>query len=441
MTGRPSRMRPLRGRLSSWPALLLTALLSWTSLTAAAGDTATFVRIASAAVASAPAQADAADFVPTVANLPPGFREDWTDAVGGDIQPTVALRRAFVALDDSRRLVVGVSIGASEAGAQTSMDDQVNQLTRFQGWRFNPSSAFGDSGFRGSRTNPDGGTGTMALFRIQAVTAEIAVYTQGGVSDVALVDNVARLVVERIKMDPDVVTVQAGWPTSPVLVPGKEPAGAPTGSGRAGIPTAPGTEVTGSSSGSPVTGDTVVLFTVTGIDRPWASGNNVPRPPSGMEYLAVEVQIEVVGPTEAIVALTDFSVLTYDGRFWTPVAGRSPGLRTGNVSMAGMARGWLSFMIPTDQPALQLTWRLRTNQPTAPAGDQTLVVPLTEGATATASVGATPPPAGVPVSPPNTAPGAPTTPGSPPAPSSPSTPGGGSGGGGGGGTGGGPRLQ
>ena len=436
MLGWPASRTQTSWRRASWLTALLVALLTSSALLPASA------LVARAAVAAAPAHADAADFVPTVANLPPGFREDWTDAVGGDIQPTAAMRRAFVALDNSRRLVVGVAINATDAEAQTTMDTQVNNLSRFQGWRFTSSNAYGESGFRGTRTNPDGGTGTMALYRVQAVTAEIAVYTEGGVNDISLVDNVARLVHERIETDPDVVTARAGWTRDPVVVPGKDPVVPVAAISLANTQGAPGAEVTGSSSGSPVSGDTIVLLSVTAIDRPW-SGGNAPRPPAGMEYITAELLIETQGSTEAITALTDFSINTYDGRFWTPVPARSPGLRIGNVTMSAPARGWLSFMVPVDQPALQLNWRLRINQPTATGSDQTIVVPLVAGASAQASVGATPPPAGQPVSPPSTSPGAPTSPSAPaPAPAATPTGGGsGSGGGGGGGAGGRPRLQ
>jgi hypothetical protein len=434
---------PGRSQRPRWlavlPALALAiALASGTVLPAA-------VPVALATVAAGPAQADAADFIPTAANLPPGFREEWTDTVGGDIQPTMAIRRAFVALDESRRLVVAASISSSEADAQTAIDTQVNNLSRFQGWRFTPNGAYGDSGFRGTRMNPDGGTGTMALFRVKAVTAEIAVFTRGGVNDIALVDNVARLVFERIQLDPEVTVAQAGWPTQPVVVPGRDPVvpiAAVSGSGIY----APGAEVTGSASGSPVNGDTIVLLTITDVERGWLAGNAT-RPPAGMEYITIGVEVEVNGPTEAIIALTDFAINTYDGRFWTAVSARGPGLRTGNVQTGNPARGWLSFMIPTDQPALQLNWRLRINQPTATGNDQTMVVPIVAGGTAQASVGATPPPAGAPVSPPNTTPANPTGPSATPsAPSQPSSPGGGGSGGGGsggggGGSGGRPRLQ
>ncbi|MCC7371447.1 MAG: hypothetical protein IT306_23715 [Chloroflexi bacterium] len=423
---------------AGWPRMLVAVLLVLgLTLPSAASP-------AQASPAHAPQAAplltDAADFVPSLANLPAGFREDWSDVVGGDVQPTQAIRRAYVALDESRRLVVGATIHPSTATAQTAMDTQVNNLTRFQGWRFTPSSAYGESGFRGTRVNADGGNGTLALYRVNAITAEVAVFTQSGVNDPGLLDNAASLMLKRIKDDADLVTAQAGWPTAPVVVPGKDPE-VPIAIAGETMPGAPGAEVTGSSSGSPVNGDTVVLLTVTAIDRPWNSGGSVPTPPSGMEYLTVEVQIEVAGATDVTTALTDFSVNTYDGRFWTAVSGRSPGLRTGMVSMASPARGWLSFMVPREQPALQLNWRLRIAQPTATGNDQTLVVPLVAGATASASVGTTPPPAGAPVTPPSTSP--PPSANPTPAPGGGSSGGGSSGGGGGGsgGSGGRPRLQ
>lgn len=36
--------------------------------------------------------ADAASYVPSLSNLPPGYREEAVDAVGGDLEPTISLR-------------------------------------------------------------------------------------------------------------------------------------------------------------------------------------------------------------------------------------------------------------------------------------------------------------------------------------------------------------
>lgn len=173
-------------------------------------------------------------------------------------------------------------------------------------------------------------------------------------------------------------------------------------------------EVTGGASGSPVQGDTIVVMTISALDRPWAYAGSAPRPPAGMEYLTVDPTITVDGPTQVPIALTDFWISTFDGRSWSPVSGRSPSLQPGTIASGVPVHGWLTFMIPTDQPALQLTWRLRTSQSLSDQGDsdQTLVIPLTVGAQSQASVGRTAPPAGRPVVLPSSAPGpsAPTPP-------------------------------
>jgi hypothetical protein len=314
------------------------------------------------------------------------------------------------------------------------MDDRLNQLVRFQGWRMVPSDAFGEASYRGSVASNDGVSRDIFLFRVKAVTAELVLASQGG-NDIGLLDNVARLVQERIESESDAVALRPGFPEGPAQLPGREPPGAPTGPG--GI-VAPGAEVTGSSSGSPVSGDTIVLLIINGLDRPWATGGSVPRPPDRMEYLTVEVQIDVAGSTQPVIALPDFWVSTFDGRSWSPVTGRMPALQPGPVRFGTPARGWLTFMIPMDQPALQLTWRIRTSTDLSSQGgtDQTIVIPLTVGATASAGIGTQAPPAGAPVAPPSSAPSGPTGPAGPSGPSAPSGPGGGSGGGGGR-----PRLQ
>jgi len=86
-------------------------------------------------------------------------------------------------------------------------------------------------------------------------------------------------------------------------------------------------------------------------------------------------------------------------------------------------------MIPRDQPALQLTWRIRTRQSLTGQGnvEQTMVIPLTIGASASASVGEAAPPAGVPVVPPSSAPTGPGGPASPSGPTAPTGPAGPSG--------------
>ena len=186
----------------------------------------------------------------------------------------------------------------------------------------------------------------------------------------------------------------------------------------------PGAEVTGSSSGSPIAGDTIVQMSINGFDRPWQAGGSLPPPANNMEYLTVQTNIVVTGQTEVVIALTDFWINTFDGRSWTPIPGRSPALLAGSVVVGAPSIGWLTFLVPKDQPALQLTWRIRTRQSLSGQGnvEQTLVIPLTVGATASASVGEAAPPPSVPVVPPSSAPSGPAGPASPSGPTAPTTP-------------------
>jgi hypothetical protein len=265
----------------------------------------------------------------------------------------------------------------------------------------------------------------MIAFRIQAVTAEITASSATGDPDVPLLDNLARLVERRIWADPEAVAVQPGFPEAPVQqLPGRDPVVVgPVALGPGGM-VPPGAEVTGSSSGSPVAGDTIVQMNIVGLDRPWNSGGTLPTPPNTMEYFTVQPQIVVTGQTEVVIALTDFWITTFDGRSWTPIPGRSPALLAGSVVVGAPSSGWLTFLIPKDQPTMQLTWRIRTRQSLSGQGnvEQTLVIPLTLGATASAQVGETPPPAGVPVVPPSSAPSGPSGPASPSGPTAPTTP-------------------
>src|SRR4051812_8499035 len=66
--------------------------------------------------------ADAADYVPSATSLP-GFREESADAVGGDLDPTIAQQRSFISPDGNRRVIVTVSVGSSIANAQSMLDD------------------------------------------------------------------------------------------------------------------------------------------------------------------------------------------------------------------------------------------------------------------------------------------------------------------------------
>ena len=270
--------------------------------------------------------------------------------------------------------------------------------------------------------------------------AEVTVTNAGGDPDIPLLDNVSRLIARRIKGEPDALAPQVGFTKPPASLPGTDPVGVRIVAPSVGGAAATGGEVTGSSGGSSVQGDTIVVVNISAVDRPWAFPGSAPRPPSGMEYITVDPTISVNGPTQVIVATTDFWLSTFDGRSWSPVAGRTVALPPGAIAAGAPVHGWLTFMIPTDQPALQLTWRLRTSQSLSAQGDtdQTLVIPLTVGATAQASVGTTAPPADAPVVPPSSAPSGPTGPAGPSGPSAPvPTPGSGDGTGGGGGNGGG----
>jgi hypothetical protein len=392
-------------------------LLALSILISALGVTIPDGRVARASVLAS----DAADYVPTLNNLPPGYREEAVDAVGGDLEPTIALRRAFVSLDGNRRVVVDVSLGSSIADAHTMLSARMNRLIRYQGWRVTANAPFGESGFRGNGPAPDGSNSAMIAFRTQAVVAEINATSASGNVDIPLLDNLARLVENRINASPEAVAFQPGFPQEPRQLPGKDPVvvgGVTVGPGGM-LP--PGAEVTGSSSGSPVAGDTIVQMNIVGLDRPWQAGGSLPAPSANTEYLTVQCQIVVAGQTEVVIALTDFWINTFDGRSWSPIPGRSPALLAGSVVVGAPSSGWLTFLVPRDQPALQLTWRIRTAQSLSGQGDveQTLVIPLTIGATASASVGTAAPPAGVPVVPPSSAPTGPAGPASPSGPTAP----------------------
>jgi hypothetical protein len=269
--------------------------------------------------------------------------------------------------------------------------------------------------------------------------AEVTVAGPGNEPDMPLLDNVARLVAGRIRNEPDALAPQVGLPApGPQSLPGTDPVMIQIVAPSAGAVAPPGAEVTGGSSGSPIAVDTIVTLTISALDRPWAYTGSAPRPPDGMEYLTVDPSITVNGQTQVIVATTDFWVSTFDGRSWSPVNGRSPSLQPGAIGFGTPVHGWLTLMIPTGQPALQLSWRLRTSQSLASQGDidQTLVIPLTVGATAQAGIGSLAPPADVPIVPPSSAPGNPSGPSGPSGPSAPTpVPSDGSGGGGSGGSG------
>jgi hypothetical protein len=379
--------------------------------------------------------ADASDYVPSVASLP-GFREESTNAEGGDFDPTIALRRSYVALDGSRRVVIDVTVGSSIANAQAMLMDRVNQLIRYDGWSIGRTDAIVEGGYAGGGPGPDGTPVAMFAFRLFAVMAEVTVTGPGDDPDVPLLDNVARLVVARIQNEPDAVIPQVGLQERPPAeVPGTEPVvfqpGPIPGTGGA---TLTGAEVNGASTGSVIIPDTIVTLAISAIDRPWAYTGSAPRPPEGMEYLTVEPTIQVVGQTQVTMAPADFSISTFDGRSWAPVNGRAPSLQPGPIAFGSPVHGWLTFLIPTNQSALQLTWRLRTSQSLAAQSDadQTISVPLTVGANGQASVGRLAPPPDTTVVPPSIEPG---SSGGPAGSSGSSSSGSGSGGSGSGGSG------
>jgi uncharacterized membrane protein YgcG len=377
--------------------------------------------------------ADASDYVPSVASLP-GFREESTDAEGGVFDPTISLRRSYVAVDGSRRVVIAVSVGSSIANAQAMLMDRVNQLIRYDGWHIGRTDAIVEGGYAGGGPGPAGTPVAMFAFRLFAVMAEVTVTGPGDDPDVPLLDNVARLVVARIQNEPDALIDQPTLASKPpAALPGTEPVVFNSGPipGTAGAAQT-GAEVNGGATGSSIPADTVVTLTISALDRPWAYSGAAPRPPDGMEYLTVDPTIQVNGQTQVYLVVSDFWVSTLDGRSWAPVNGRGPSLQPGAIAFGTPAHGWLTFMIPINQPALQLSWRLRTSQALASQGDvdQTLSVPLTVGANGQAGVGTSAPPADSQVAPPS------SSPGSPGGPAGPSGPGSGSGGNGSSGSGG-----
>jgi hypothetical protein len=363
--------------------------------------------------------------------LPPGFREAAESEVGGELEPVLAAHRTFVALDGGRRIDVGVALAASPVEAQEQLTERVNQLLHFLGWNVAAGASFGDTAYRATTTTQDGSPASMVLFRVNSIRAEVAVTGDGNTGGPQLLDTVAGLVEELIMSDSDAAVELSGFPTpTPPIVPGWDPQVIVPDAGVVGA-VAPGAEVIGSSSGSAIPGDTIVNFAVTAVDRPWQPTGGTGRVPPGLEYLTVEVQIDVNGQTEVALTQTDFWVSTFDGRSWSPITGRTPILPAGTISSGAPRRGWLTFLLPSDQPALQLSWRLRTNQALADQSnqDQTLVVPLVAGATASASVGSSPPPAGIPIVPPSSAPAGGSGPSGPSGPSAPSGTGSGTGGG------------
>ena len=382
---------------------------------------------------AAPALQTAADYLPSQDEMPPDFREVSTVDVGGLLEPDMALRRTFVNLDGSQSVAVQVAINPSSVAAQSLLDARLNQLARYRGWLFATVPNLGEWAYGGSGAADNGQLGQILVFRVNAIAAEVGL--QASQADTALLHLVARVVEARMHAGADAALNGPAFATpTPQSFPGVEPPGPPAdlmaalSGGGGGV---------GNSAGGVGVGDTVVLFTLLGIERPWRGGSG-PPPPNGFDYLTVDVTIETQGPTPANIVLEDFTASTLDGREWPGVVARQPAMRAGQVVQGSPIRGWLTFAIPTNQPATQVTWRLRsTLSPDAPGGgDQILILPLTVGATSTATIGNPAPPAGVPVQPPNVVP-----PGSAPVNPGGSGGSGGGSGGGGRGSGGRPRLQ
>ncbi len=333
---------------------------------------------------------DATDFVPTAESLPPGFREVAAEATGSVLEPTIGLRRTFFAVDSARRIDVSVALSETPPEAQTSLTERVNQVVRYWGWRVTPGEPFGDTAYRAVGASEDGTRASLLIFRVNSILAEVIVSGDGGTGGPQLLETVARLIEERIQSDPDTMADVAGFPPpTPGIVPGYEPQVIVPANSLGVVQ--PGAVVPLSGLGVP--GDTVVNLSVNEVARPWQGSGGSVRVPTGMEYLTVETQIDVSGQTELTLALSDFWVTTFDGRSWAPILGRTPGLPTGIVPFSSSRRGWLTFMVPANQPAIQLNWRVRTNElvTTQTSLDQTLVVPLTVGASASLSVGGSAP--------------------------------------------------
>ena len=205
MPGQSANSGASRRRAGSRVASVVALLLAL-SMVAAFGVTVPDGRLARASVLAV----DAADYVPTLSNLPPGYREEAVDAVGGDLQPTISLRRAFVSLDGSRRAVVDVSLGSSVTDAHTMLGDRMNQLIRYHGWRITPNAPFGESGFRGTGPTPEGASSAMIAFRIRAVTAEV------NVTSTAATSTSHSWTTWRASSSTASTPIRKPWPTSPV---------------------------------------------------------------------------------------------------------------------------------------------------------------------------------------------------------------------------------
>jgi len=349
----------------------------------------------------------ATDYIPLATDIPGGFREQTTVDVGGLLEPGTSVQRIFTSPDGARMLTVEVTIGQSPVDAQARLDARVNQLVRYQGGVVGVVEGLGERAYRATTIGADDRLNQRLIFRVNAISSEIAL--TAAEADPSLVDAVARFVEARMRAEADAVTFIPSLSTpTPKSFPGTEPPGAPIAANLG-----PGMTLTGDTSGG---NDTVVQLTLVGIDRPWV-GNTGPRPPLGFNYLTLNVLIETRGQTPADIALEDFSVTTLDGRTWPPVLAREPGLRASQALPLLPAEGWLSFAIPSDVPAIQLVWRIRSPLTLGTGGptDKVLTVPLTVGASANTTIGTPAPPAGIPVQtpasiPPGSSPGSPSSP-------------------------------
>jgi len=84
----------------------------------------------------------------------------------------------------------------------------------------------------------------------------------------------------------------------------------------------------------------------------------LPLPPNGRSTWTFEIQINVIGTTSRSSHERDYPWLSTSTR--DPGHGincLSPSIRPGTIPSGSSDAAVLLFIIPTDQPALQLTWR------------------------------------------------------------------------------------
>ena len=281
-----------------------------------------------------------------------------------------------------RRVVVDASLGSSIGNAQLTLDARVNQLVDTRAGQLVPVSGFGDVGYQGSGSAPDGANGVTGPFRNLAVVAEISEATVGAPADVTLLDNVApgrRAHPERARRPgvsacgrPD--PCQRRCPGRTRWLSASACRARRDRAGRAGDWQLE--RVAGR-------GHTIVMITVTGLDRPWLPGGATPPACRPVSHRRGPDRCSTVRPSCR--GADDFWLSTFDGRSWSPVAGRGPTLPTGPRGRRGAVTRVADVPDSTTAgPATDL--RHRTTQSLASQGnaDQTMVIPLTVGATASA---------------------------------------------------------